>query len=217
MKHLGKKSGLWFGLASLLVMGTVLTACRLFHESSPSFGGDLGGEAMQASTNTLATTAIELGRLRAGELLMVTFADLINPIPPFEGRIKEDGKITLPQNQDFVAAGKSVAELEKEIHDRYVPKFFVNLTVTVKEEERFFDVDGQVNARSRQPYLGGITVLGAIAAAGGFTDFAQTKKVQIIRGNNTKVVVNCKKAKDHPQLDLPVYPGDRIYVPRRWW
>jgi protein involved in polysaccharide export with SLBB domain len=153
--------------------------------------------------------------LRVGELLTVTFSDLVIPVVPFEGRIKEDGTITLILNQTFVAAGKSIVDLEKEIRERYVPKLFVNLTATVRVHDRFFYVDGQVKQPSRQEYRSDITVLGAIAAAGGGTDFANLKKVQIIRADNQKITVDCKKAKDNPELDLPIYPNDRVMVPRR--
>lgn len=156
-------------------------------------------------------------RLRPGEALLITFLDLPTPVPPFEGRIRADGTITLMQNQEFVAAGKTVGELEKEIRERYVPQFFQNLTVVVKPTERFFYVDGQVRMPSRQQYLGRITVLGAIAAAGGFTDFAQQKKVRIQRADGRVEIVNCEKAKEDPALDVPIYPGDKIFVPRKWW
>lgn len=206
MKLSRNSLSLYFGLAALVCTGMFFTSCRLFqHSSPPPFN-----EATGTGTDTS-------GRLRIGELLTVTYSDLATSIPPFSGRIKEDGTITLTQNQDFVAAGKTVAELEKQIHARYVPAFFRNLTVTVVVQDRFFYVDGQVRSPNRLPYVGDITVLGAIASVGGFTDFAQPKKVQIIRANNRKEIVNCKKAKDHPELDVPIFPGDRIFVPRKIW
>lgn len=190
-------------LAVVLSLAAIFVGCGSTPKPDPTYGES-------PDTN-------REGRLRVGDLLVITFSDLINPIPPFEGRVKDDGKITLTQNQDFVAAGKTVAELEKEIHQRYVPKYFVNLTVTVKAENRFFYVDGQVKRPDRQPYWGEITVLGAIAASNGFTEFAQPKKVKVIRANGKIETVNCIKARENPKLDLPVYPGDRIIVPRKFW
>ena len=67
----------------------------------------------------------------------------------------------------------------------------------------------------RQPYLGPTTVLRAIASCGDFTDFAKKQKVRLTHANGKSVIVNCIKAQDHPELDPPVYPGDRIHVPRR--
>ncbi|MCS7336920.1 MAG: polysaccharide biosynthesis/export family protein [Verrucomicrobiae bacterium] len=186
-----------------------LTGCRI--PQPPPVSG-YTPTPVTGSTNVLSPS-----RLRVGELLTVTFTDVPNPIPPFEGRIREDGKITLTMNQEFEAAGKTIAELEREIRERYVPKYFQNLTVTVRAPERFFYVDGQVRMPSRQPYYGEITVLGAIAAAGGFTDFAQPKKVRILRADGKVELVDCKRAQRDARYDVPIYPGDRIIVPRRFW
>src|SRR5208283_3531637 len=146
-----------------------------------------------------ATNGVSPAALRVGDLVMVTFSDLANPVVPFTGRIKEDGTFTLMLNQTFTAVGKTMVDLEKEIHERYVPKLFVNLTATVTVQDRYFYVGGEVKGPSRQEYHGDITVLGAITAASGFTDFANRKKVKIIRANNQQVVVNCDKAKEHPE------------------
>ena len=60
-------------------------------------------------------------------------------------------------------------------------------------------------------------MLKAIASAGGFTDFANKKKVKLTRVDGRTQTVNCVKALDNPSLDLEVYPGDKIHVPRRLW
>ena len=157
------------------------------------------------------------GSLGVGELVTVTFSDTLTPLPPFEGRIREDGKIGLMHNMEFQAAGKTVAELEKDIVKRYVPSYYVNLTATVKAQDRFFYVGGEVRTPARLDYRGNITILGAISAANGFTDFANRKKVKIIRANNKTFVVNCIAAQDDPKQDVPIYPGDRIDVPKKVW
>jgi protein involved in polysaccharide export with SLBB domain len=51
--------------------------------------------------------------------------------------------------------------------------------------------------------------------AGGVTDFAKRTKVQLTRVNGQRITVNYDKALRKPELDPPVYPGDRIYVARR--
>jgi len=107
-----------------------------------------------------------------------------------------------------------VGELQKTLQERY-SKYFRNLTVTVLTESRYFFVDGQVRNPSRQPYSGAITVTKAIAAAGGFTDFANRSKIHLIRANGGKYTINYDKALRRPELDLPVHPGDQIEVPRR--
>jgi polysaccharide export outer membrane protein len=108
-----------------------------------------------------------------------------------------------------------LAELEKEVRERYVPNLFRNLTVTFRVQDRFFYVDGQVRNPNRFDHRGDITMLGAIAAAGGPTDFAKLSKVKIIRVNGKIETVNYKKAQTDSKFDAPIYPGDRIIVPKR--
>jgi len=156
---------------------------------------------------------------RVGDSLTISFMDTPMTIPPFEGRIKEDGTITLTLNQSFKADGKTRGDLEKEVRTRYVPDYFKQMTVTVKQQEntRWFYINGEVRAPARQIYTSRITVLKAIASAGGFTDFANKKKVKLTRLDGRTQTVNCVKALDNPGLDPEVYPGDTIHVPRRLW
>jgi polysaccharide export outer membrane protein len=159
----------------------------------------------------------ETGRLRVDDALNVVFSGVPMPPDKFDGRIKEDGTIRLPLIGDVLAKGKTTGELEKQIREQYLTNNYykANLNVTVNAESRAFIVLGEVNNRSRQIHTGKITVLGAIAAAGGFTDFANKKNVLILRANGKKEHVNCVKALKNPELDVEIFPGDRIIVPRR--
>ena len=60
-----------------------------------------------------------------------------------------------------------------------------------------------------------MTVLKAIASAGGVTDFANKRNVKLIHADGRKKSINIKKAIDQPALDLQVYPDDKVIVPRR--
>jgi protein involved in polysaccharide export with SLBB domain len=61
-------------------------------------------------------------------------------------------------------------------------------------------------------------VLSAIDAAGGFTEFAKRSGVIVTRGSNKRqMTVDAKKAIVDPKLNLPLYPGDSVYVPRSRW
>jgi polysaccharide export outer membrane protein len=161
----------------------------------------------------------EVEVLGVGSSLTITLMDTPAPISTFDGKIKEDGTITLTLNQLFTAAGKTPGALEQEIRARYVPKYFKYMTVSVKQEATtlWYYVDGEVRQPSRQIYSTRITVLKAIASAGGFTDFANKKKVRLTRADGRTQIINCVKAQANPSLDLEIYPGDKIYVPRRFW
>jgi protein involved in polysaccharide export with SLBB domain len=139
-------------------------------------------------------------------------------VMPWEGEIKPDGTITLLLNQTFKAAGLTRTQLEQKIRDNYVPRFYKQMTVSVKvtKETRFYYVGGEVRSPGRQIYLSRLTMTKAIQTAGDFTDFAKKSKVQLTRAGATKpIIVNVVKAMQDTTLDVEIYPGDKIHVPRR--
>ncbi len=154
----------------------------------------------------------------AGMAVTITYSDLPGgPTAPVDEQIKADGTITLIQNQTFKAEGKSRAQLEKEVHDRYVPDIFKTMTVSLQptHSSRFYSVGGEVKRPDRFVYLSRLHLLGAIQSAGDFTDFASRKKVRVTRANGQTFIINCVKALRDPKLDVEIYPGDTITVPRR--
>jgi polysaccharide export outer membrane protein len=154
--------------------------------------------------------------LKGGDLLTITYSDIPPPgIPEARVRVGEDGKITLHLNVTILAAGKTARQLEQEIRSDYVPKYYNYLTVSVKTEERYYYVGGEVKIGSRQPYLGEMTVLRAIDTAGGFTDFANRKTIELRRANGQKFKVNWFNAIKDAKLDLEVFPNDQIIVHKR--
>ncbi len=197
-----KNRGIWW--LSILSAITVLVGCQ-----SP---GNTKMESEAASVDDPKG----IMRLRPGDLVSVVFSGVANAPDRVDSRIPENGSFSLPYIGIVKAEGKTVGELQQEIHDRYVTNnYYTFLTVTVNSENRYYSVDGEVRQPARQIYAGETTVLSAIASVGGFTDFANKKKVQLIRANGKVFFENCKRAKDKPSLDLPVYPGDKIIVPRR--
>lgn len=152
-----------------------------------------------------------------GDKVTVSFTLLTGPLgdmPPHEEAVREDGTITLQYIGPVKAEGKTAGQLQREIHDLYVPKYFRELNVTVRGEDTFFYVDGEVQSRGGKIYPGEMTIVKAISVAGGFTDFAKKTKVKLTRGTHT-VTINVSKAINDPRYDVAVYPGDKIWVPRR--
>ena len=212
IENAGKGLRLGALVCGLVLGGLCLTGCRS-HPPKQQFAKAPPGH----TTTSAVSAAPEREVLRVGDSLTITFTDTPIPLLPFEEKIKEDGTITLIQNQVFKADGKTGGDLEKDIRARYVPDYFKYMTVTVKQQDntRWFYINGEVRAPARQIYTSRITVLKAIASAGGFTDFANKKKVKLTRLDGRTMTVNCVKALDNPALDLEVYPGDTIHVPRR--
>jgi polysaccharide export outer membrane protein len=177
----------------------------------------IGCETLDHGGNAAAPTAAKMPSpdiLRTGDKIQVEYGDVPNT-PPSQQTIRDDGSIDLLHHQTFMAAGKTRAELSREIEKRYVPEFFKRLTVTIRVEDRFYFVGGEVRSPARIVYVGDMTVTKAIRSAGDFTDFANKKKVELIRGNGHREVIDCEKAMRDSKKDLPIYPGDQIYVPRR--
>jgi len=242
MKNVGKGLRRWGAVCGLILGGLCLAGCRT-QSAEQQFAEVPSGVATTAAASpapvvapatapvavpvvspVAAPAVTNSGGLirevfRVGDSLTITFTDTPTAIPPFEEKINEDGTITLLLNMTFTAAGKTRGDLEKEIRARYVQDYYKQMTVTVKQQEstRWYYVDGEVKGTSRQIYNIRITLLRAIASAGGFTDFANKKKVTLTRVDGRTLTVNCIKARSNPKLDPEVYAGDRIFVPRKLW
>jgi polysaccharide export outer membrane protein len=221
MKLFWKLSGLWVFLCGLVLAGAMFSGC-VTTSGDPVFTDNPHATASPGSPTP--SSDAYAARFHVGETVVVSFSggggssspDSQNQImPPHQEPIKEDGTITLDYIGPVKAAGKTPGELQNEIHDLYVPKYFVRLTVTVSSQDRVYYVGGEVVKPGVFQYLGETTVTKAIQAAGDFTDFANRSKVWLIRANGQRIKINCTKALENPSLDLPVYPGDQIQVPRR--
>ncbi|WP_050785838.1 polysaccharide biosynthesis/export family protein [Pedosphaera parvula] len=211
-----KNSGRCLFGAAILVAGMLLIGCK----SSDYKFNPLTDNVHPATATKSASAGQEViedpkaGVLHVGDKVTVSFSDIINAVQPITQPVKDDGSITLMYNQKFQAAGRTISDIEKEIHDRYVPAYYVNLTANIAIEERFFSVGGEVKSPNRQVYSGRITVTGAIDTAGGFTDFAWKSRIRLTRANGKQITVNYKKALEDPKKNPEVFPGDQVYVPK---
>jgi len=171
------------------------------------------GTPSATPTDVLHTDVIHIG-----DSLVFTFADLPMAAQPIiEDKVRDNGMIVLIQNLSFKADGKTRSQLEKEIREAYVPQYFKTMTVSVntKGQTQFYYVDGDVKRPDRQVYIGRLKVTQAIASANGFTDFARKSDIQLTRMDGTLFHINFNKALKDPSKDLEVFPGDKIWVPRR--
>ncbi len=222
--NLSRTSRLTCLFLTLTFLGTwLLAGCRsalpAFSDQEPSRAA---GEPAETPVGTQATNGPSINetadRIQPGVKLTITFSGTPNPPPKHEEKVREDGNISPPYiGRSVKAAGKTIGQLQEELQNDYVPAYFARaLTVTVTAEERWFHVGGEVRKADRYLYSGQTTVLRAIQTAGDFTDFAKRTKVQITRASGRKETVNCDKAIKNPKLDPPIYPGDQIFVPRRY-
>ena len=136
--------------------------------------------------------------------------------------VRSDGKISLPLVGELQAAGQTPRQLEQAITAKlqsYISE--PEVTVIVQEiRSQKFNILGQVARPGSYPLTNAMTVLDAIAVAGGFRDFAKQKSIYILRQNpkggdpvrlpfNYKEVVKGK----NPEQNVKLEPRDTIYVP----
>lgn len=136
--------------------------------------------------------------------------------------VRPDGYISLPMVGELKAAGQTPQELEKVITEKLSP--YVNqpkVTVIVREvnSARVF-VTGEVARPGAFPLRGRVSVLQAIALAGGFSDFANTDGIVVIRNaeNGKQIPVrysDLMSADEGEEVmrDFPLLPGDTVVVP----
>jgi protein involved in polysaccharide export with SLBB domain len=153
--------------------------------------------------------------IRPGDDVAITLTDFPGGPASFDQKIPASGTIKLLHNQSFSVNGRLAADVQDEIRDRYVPDYYERMLVLVRANNQFFYIRGQVSRDARYPHSSGLTILKAVATAGGFTPFARTKRVEVIRADGTTFKVDCERAKRDRSLDVPIYPGDQINVPRR--
>src|SRR5947207_8701185 len=104
--------------------------------------------------------------------------------------VRPDGKISLPLLNDVQAAGLTAMELANTITEG-LKKYINNPQVTVSISEinsRRVYVTGEVTRPGAFPLLPNMTVLQAVTSAGGFTQFARTKKIYVLRTETGKQV-----------------------------
>lgn len=133
-------------------------------------------------------------------------------------QIRPDGKITLPLVGDIEAAGRAPIELRDAIAARL--KEYVNnpvVTVIVVEATAAVAyVTGEVNHPGSVALQGGpLTVLQALALAGGLKDFADAKNIRVIRRTTAGVQTIPFNYKDaiHGAPAVYLRPGDTVVVP----
>ena len=134
--------------------------------------------------------------------------------------VRPDGRISLPLINDVQAAGLSPQQLAGALTER-LRKYFnepqVTVIVTAMNSQRVFVV-GEVLRAGAYPMLPGMTVLQALSSAGGFTTFADVKKIHVMRlenGKHVELPFNYRDVLkgDNPEQNIKLEPGDTIVVP----
>jgi polysaccharide biosynthesis/export protein len=156
--------------------------------------------------------------LAPGDVLDITFASATNMNAM--RRVGPEGSITMPTIGQVQVAGKTVAQVEAELKDRYAkelqdPELFVNLA----QSGNVIYVSGSVARPGRIVLERPLTALEAILEAGGFTPDANLKKVTVIRyegEHNTTYELNLQPVySGGPVSPFYLMPRDVVNVPKK--
>lgn len=136
--------------------------------------------------------------------------------------VRPDGMITLPLLNDVKAAGLTPEELRDLLIDRlqeYINN--VELSVIINEIHSLkYAVLGEVSNPARYEFKSRLTVLEAIASAGGLNPFAARKRIVILRQSDGDEAVqripfnyNRAAASNGAEGNPELQPGDIVMVP----
>jgi len=135
--------------------------------------------------------------------------------------VRPDGMITLPLVGEIKASGLTPNQLQDQITTA-LQKVMSDPVVTVSVtgvNSLSFNIMGQVNKPGYFPLTHPLTVLDAIALAGGFRDFAKQKKIYVLRtatdGKQQKLYFNYKEVIKGKKMAQNIYlqPRDTLVVP----
>ena len=171
-----------------------------------------------SAVSALAQDAV----LRSGDTIEIR----LGGVPPEEiqqvsGQYQVDGQgfVNMPHIGKIKAADVTQANLQNAIEGAYrSQQIYTNPTITlsVPTAARFVNVGGDVKSPRRVEFTPDLTVLSAITACGGFTEYANQKKVRLLRDGKVTIVDVTEIRKD-PSKDPRLKPGDSIEVPQSFW
>jgi polysaccharide export outer membrane protein len=210
-------------LAILIVMASAATVAGAQDTTSPDNNKKAATLASAATTKIVAPVPAagaedpdyEIG---AGDTLNISVwkePELSGSIP-----VRPDGKVSLPLLNDVQAAGTTPTKLAATITDRlrqYVNDPQVTVIVTAANSRRIYLI-GELVRPGAIPMSPKMTLLQALSSSGGFSQFANVKRMYVLRAENgkqTKIPVNYKAAIGGraPDQNITLKPGDTIVVP----
>jgi polysaccharide biosynthesis/export protein len=205
---------------ALLLLGLPSSARAQQKDSAQASDPADSAKAPSSPASTHAAAVPSDYRIGVSDVIAVSVwkvADLSRSVP-----VRPDGKISLPLIGDLEAAGKTTSEL----HDlvvadlkAYVPDPDVTVIVEQINSQKYF-VLGQVVHPGSYPLTAPATVVEALAAAGGFVDWARTDNIMVVRrtasDQTERIRFNYKdwlKKKGKKESPIRLRNGDVIVVP----
>lgn len=137
-----------------------------------------------------------------------------------DAQVRPDGRIALPLIKEVVAAGLTPEQLREKLTEesrKYMED--ANITVVVRQiNSRKAFITGEINKPGPYPLTAPTTVMQLIAMAGGLREYANSKKIIIMRTENGRPIsipFNYKDVTSGKKLqqNVELKPGDTVVVP----
>lgn len=200
-------------------MKHILGAVALFCLASCAGGGGDTANRTAFPTVTPATAQNDAAGndlLRIGDPITVQLSGVPAEDAYVEQmKVDESGSISLRYIGSIRVAGMTTVMVKERIEALYkLGKFYTTPNVNVTSQpSRFVSVTGDVRSPQRIFHQKDLTVMGAIATCGGFTEYANKRAVRLLRGSEVMVINAIEVLKD-PSKDVPLLPNDQVQVDR---
>jgi polysaccharide export outer membrane protein len=183
----------WQTVLAVAVLAIGLSACAVYPPEHYGFNAE--------PSYTLDT---------GDEVRVVVFE--ADTLPQFF-KVSASGHISVPVAGAVDVRGRTTQQVESAIAGRLRGHFIANPKVSVQVMVyRPFFVLGAVKKADRYPFVPGLTVEAAVAIAGGYTQRAYLAEARLVRpGPDGSTVVS------YVPGGYPIRPGDKIFVPERWF
>lgn len=149
-------------------------------------------------------------KLEPGDQLQLTIFGHDDLSGKFE--VDSLGSLSLPLIQKVKVEGLTLIELESAIIAKLHPDYIKNpkISIEVLNYQPFYII-GEVNNPGSYPFANGLTIMRAVALAGGYTYRAKKNKALLTHSNDPD------KTKLPANHDTTLLPGDTIEIPERFW
>jgi len=151
--------------------------------------------------------------LAAGDVLNISAAEAEDISGDYT--LGDNGEIDLPMIGRINLNGMTLAQSDQLITELYANGYLVNPDISLQlENYRPFFIMGEISNPGKYDYEEGLTVLNAVAIAGGFTYRANQNQFEIVRRQNPNDEIGTRKLTQQ-SLSTSLQPGDTVYVKER--
>jgi polysaccharide export outer membrane protein len=213
-----KNTDRWLGVLALIVLCSAITSAQ-------------AQKPVPTAQSTPTTAAAAVAAPRAGDPVvppgyLIGTDDMLSIMfwkdrdMSTDVQVRPDGRIALPLLNEVQAAGLTPDQLRQQIMEeskKYIED--ANITVVVRQiNSRKVFITGEVNRPGPYPLTSATTVMQLIATAGGLREFANSKKIVIMRKENGKPISLAFNYKDvvsgkNLTQNIELKPGDTVVVP----